>query len=128
MRLQQIDPTNTKHSLHWHHCDTSQHFEVKVNLRSNPADHQSSQAITDLHLFISGVFINNFSSFHCRIQKLFGRQVKLPFPYMQSDIYESHCSPISSDHSASPLSELTSAEHIVAISLAWCMISVLFCC
>lgn len=73
-------------------------------------------------------FWNSFSSFHCRIQKLFRRQVKLPFPYMQSDIYESHCSPISSDHSASPLSELTSAEHIVAISLAWCMISVLFCC
>ena len=36
--------------------------------------------------------------------------------------------PISSDHGASPLSELTSAEHIVAISLAWCVISVLSCC
>lgn len=47
---------------------------------------------------------------------------------MQSDIYESHCSPISSDHSASPLSELTSAEHILAISLAWCVISILSCC
>ncbi|KAM3599439.1 uncharacterized protein V6R79_005570 [Siganus canaliculatus] len=45
-------------------------------------------------------------------------EVKLPFPYMQSDIYESHCSPISSDHSANPLSELTRAENIVAISLA----------
>lgn len=62
------------------------------------------------------------------IQKQFISQVKLPFSYMQSDIYESHCSPISSDHSASLLSELTSAEHIVAISLAWGMISILICC
>lgn len=43
---------------------------------------------------------------------------------MQSDIYESHCSPISSDHRAKSLSELTSAEHIVTISLAWYVISV----
>ncbi|CAB1429239.1 unnamed protein product [Pleuronectes platessa] len=35
-----------------------------------------------------------------------------------SDISESHCSPLSSDHRAGSLSELTSAERIVAISLA----------
>lgn len=52
----------------------------------------------------------------------------LPFPYIQPDISESRCSAISSDHRASPLSELTSAEHIVAISLAWCVIPVLSCC
>lgn len=44
---------------------------------------------------------------------------------MKSDIY---CPPISSDHSVGPVSALTSAEHIVAISLAWRMISILLCC
>lgn len=73
-------------------------------------------------------FSNFFSSFHHWTQKLSTRQVQLPFPYMQPDICESHCSPISSDHRAGSLSELTSAEHIVAISLAWCVISVLSCC
>lgn len=86
------------------------------------------QILIYLSLFRFVVIVCNCSSFHCQIQKLFRRQVKFLFPYMQSDIYESYCSPISSDHSASPLSELTSAEHIVAISLAWCVISVLSCC
>lgn len=94
-----------------------------MNVRSNSALILSKYA-TVIRIF--GVII--FQVIICWIQKQFIRQVKSPFSYMQSDIYESHCSPISSDHSASPLSELTSAEHIVAISLAWGMISILICC
>ena len=79
-------------------------------------------------VYIPGVFNVIFSSFHRRVQKLFSRQVKLPFLHIQPDICESRCSPIRVDHSAGARSELTPAEHIVAISLAWCVISVLSCC
>lgn len=67
-----------------------------------------------------------FFFFRAGFRNYFG--AKLPFPYIQSDMHESQCFPISRDHGDKFLSKLTWTEHIVAISLAWCMISVLFCC
>lgn len=36
--------------------------------------------------------------------------------------------PIGANHGVGPLSELSPAEHVAAISLAWCRIAVLLCC